>query len=259
MKSLWNFIAIVFITFALILAYSFYPKTFKIGKLEIKKTEWKYFIVRDTTPKPAMIAVNVETKKRQVDSTHQRILLIGDSMLEQLRKAMYDYCLANGDELQAVIWYSSQSQWYGSTDTLKYFIKKYKPTYVFLVLGANELFVADIKTKRAQFVKNIVNTFGDLPFVWVGPPNWKKDTGINDLIWQYAGFDRYYPTYEISLDNPNFKRFKDGAHPLTESAYFWMDELAKWVVEESRYPILLNKPTTKAKNLPPTVILQPLK
>lgn len=261
MRGLWSFIAILFITISLLLLYSFYRKTIKVLDIEIKKTDWKNYIIEDTTPKSAMVAVNVDLyRKRELDTNKQIILLIGDSMLEQLRKAMFDYCTENGHSLQCVIWYSSQSQWYGSSDTLHYFIKKYKPTYVFLVLGANELFVTNIKEKRAIYVKNIVQTLekNSLPFVWVGPPNWKQDTGINELILQYAGYDRYFATYKISLNNPNFKRFKDGAHPMQQSAYFWMDELAKWVVDFGRYPIKLNPPTVKAAKLPPTQILQPL-
>lgn len=262
MKSLWSFIAMLSITIVLLLLYSFYPKNIKVFGVDIKKTDWKSYIIEDTTPRSAMIAVNLDLyRKRELDTTNQKILLIGDSMLEQLRKAMFDYCTENGHSLQCVIWYSSQSQWYGNTDTLHHFIKKYKPTYIFLVLGANELFVANIKEKRAQYVKNIVQTLerDSVPFVWVGPPNWKEDTGINDLILQYAGYDRYFATYKISLNNPSFKRFKDGAHPLQQSAYYWMDELAKWVNDFSRYPIKLNPPSIKAAKLPPTEILQPLK
>lgn len=252
----------LFITIALLILYSFSTKKINFFGIELKQTDWKYYIVKDTIPKSAMIAVNIDlSNKRELDTNKQKILLIGDSMLEQLRKAMFDYCQKNGHQLQCVIWYSSQSQWYGSTDTLHYFIKKYNPTYIFLVLGANELFVSNIKEKRAKFVKNIVQTLekNSVPFVWVGPPNWKEDTGINELILQYAGYDRYFATYKISLNNPNFKRFKDGAHPMQQSAYYWMDELAKWVKNFSRNPIILDPPTVKTAKLPPTDILQPLK
>lgn len=260
MKALWNFIIILIITIAVLLGYSFYPKSISFFGIELKKTDWVQYFVRDTAPIVAMKALVIEDKKYQLDSTSQNILLIGDSMLEQLRKAFNDYCLANNHTLNCVIWYSSQSQWFGAYDTLSHFIKLYKPTYVFLVLGANELFVQNIKEKRAKYVKRIVSVLDSfaVPFVWVGPPNWKEDTGINDLILQYAGYDRFFATYKISLNNPNFKRFQDGAHPLPQSAYYWMEELAKWVMTYSRKPILLKKPEVFTQKIPKTEILQPL-
>lgn len=259
MKAIWRFIFIIFITFAVLALYSFSPKTIKIGKIELKKTSIKTFIVGDTILPEAMIAEQVKTETPKMDSSKQVILLIGDSMLEQLRWAMRDYCEQNGHELYTIMWYSSQSKWFGEYDTLTYYIKKIKPTYVFLVLGANELFVSNIKIDRAKYVKKIVTDLGTIPFVWVGPPNWKKDTGINELIARYAKTGRYFPTINISLDKPNFKRYKDGAHPLPATAQYWMDELAVWVMQNSDHPIILNKPDHKGTMSTQTTILQPLK
>jgi len=259
MKHVWGFISILIVTFAVLAAYSFSAKTIAIGNFEVKKTNISKFIIGDTMPKEILFAMPVKEETPQMDSSKQVILLIGDSMLEQLRWAMRDYCEANGHELHTVMWYSSQSMWFGQYDTMKYFINKLNPTYVMLVLGANELFVSNIKDTRAEYVKKICNDANPLPFIWVGPPNWKKDTGINDLILRYAKTGRYFPTHTISLDNPKFGRYKDGAHPLPSAANYWMDELASWIMEKSDYPILLNKPDQKGTMSTNTVILQPLK
>ncbi len=259
MKDVWRFIIILIVSTGFLAAYSFSSKTVKIGDVELKKTKIKPFFVGDTILKSAMMAVPVKEKTPKMDSSAQKILLIGDSMLEQLRWAVRNYCQANGHQLNTVMWYSSQSMWFGQHDTLKYYIKKFKPTYIILVLGANELFVSDIKTKRAGYVKKIINDMDTIPFVWVGPPNWKKDTGINDLILRYAKSGRYYPSYTISLNNPKFRRYRDGAHPLPTTALYWMDEIAVWIMEKSDYPILLNKPEKKGSMSTNTTILQPLK
>ncbi len=262
MKPVWNFIGILLITWIVLAAYSFSDFTIKIAGIELKKAGIKEFILGDTTEKVyAMRAYTEPYHKQQIDTSKQRILLIGDSMLEKFRYAMRDYCDYNGHELYVVIWYSAQSKWYGESDTLRYFINKFKPTYIFLVLGANELFVRDIKTRRAKYVQKIVKTMEGIPFVWVGPPNWKKDSGINDLIARFAGPKRYFPTYKISLNNPYFTRYKDGAHPRPQAARLWMDSLAVWVMTQSAHPIKLYKPdkpgTTNLNKR--TVILQPLK
>ena len=213
------------------------------------------FICGDTTPVYATQMYTSEyTPMSGIDSSAQTILLIGDSMLEQFRWRLRDYCAENGHQMQSVIWYSSQSEWYGTTDTLSHFIKKFKPTYVILILGANELFVRDIIEKRTPYVKHIIEQIDTIPFVWVGPPNWKEDTGINEMILANVGSRQYYPS-----KNLKYKRYADGAHPKPESAAMWCDSVAKYIMDKSRHPILLNPPTKKYTGSPNSTILQPWK
>ena len=101
-------------------------------------------------------------------------------------------------------------------------------------------------------MKHIVDQMGDLPFIWVGPPNWKDDTGINDLILRYAGRDRYFPSKNLS-----YERTKDGAHPTRPSAYKWMDSVAVYMQNEARYRVLMEMPDTFLGKVPPTEILKP--
>lgn len=248
----------IVITGAVLTFYSFVDYQVKIGGFELKKTRIEEFIVGDTTPVEARLMVMHRREKPKMDSSSQKILLIGDSMLEQLRWRMRDYCQENGHELKTVMWYSSQSMWFGQSDTLAYYIKEHKPTYIVMVLGANELFVSNIKQKRAKFVKKIIKQADTIPFIWIGPPNWKDDTGINNLILRYCGKYKYYPSYKIT-QNPQFARYADGAHPKPHAAANWMDSVAVWIQTESQYPIILNYPKQKYKGSTNTTILQPLK
>ncbi|MBP5370123.1 MAG: SGNH/GDSL hydrolase family protein [Bacteroidales bacterium] len=255
MKPIWKFIAALAITTAILAAYSFSDTPVDVAGTEIKQSGMKVFICGDTTPVYATEMYTSEyTPQTGIDSTSQTILLIGDSMLEQFRWRLRDYCAENGHQMQSVIWYSSQSEWYGKTDTLKYFINKFKPTYVILILGANELFVRDIITKRTPYVKHIIEQIDTIPFIWVGPPNWKDDTGINEMIVSNVGSRQYYPS-----KNLKYKRYADGAHPKPESASMWCDSVAKFIMEKSRHPILLNPPTKKYTGSPNSTILQPWK
>lgn len=232
---------------------SFANVKISIGSYEIKDSGIRKFFIPEELPLATMAdTITKEGSGDKVDSSAQKFLLIGDSMLEFLRIRLGDYCRKNGHSVNTVIWYSSSSLWYGQCDTLKYFINKHKPTYVILVLGANELFIRDIATERAQYVRNIIEQMGDLPFIWVGPPNWKDDTGINDLILRYAGRDRYFPSKNLS-----YERTKDGAHPKRESAYKWMDSVAVYMQTEARYKVLMTPPDTFLNKVPPTEILQP--
>ncbi len=257
MKPVWGFIWILLITLFVLTLYSYVPYTLHIGHVEVKKTHFAQFVLGDTTKVDALVAADITWKRPPVDTSKQIILLAGDSMLEQLRYAMKDYCDYNGHQLYVVMWYSATTKYYGQSDTLEYFIKKFHPTYVILVLGANELFVPKIKDRRAKYVKNILRQIDTLPFVWVGPPNWKKDSGINDLIASFVGADHFFPSYKMTM-TPDFKRFKDGAHPVYSSAYRWMDSIAVWIMTHSAHPIKLEKPPYQRHKNPHLVVLQPL-
>ncbi len=219
---------------------------------QTKDSKIKQFFHPEPLMAEAADSIGENEKSDHVDSSAQKFLFIGDSMLEFLRIRLNDYCRKNGHTMNTVIWYSSSSLWYGQCDTLKHFIHKHKPTYVLLCLGANELFIKDIKTERAPFVSHIVKQMGDLPFVWIGPPNWKDDTGINDLILSYTGKSRYYPSKNLS-----YNRTRDGAHPTRESAYKWMDSVAVYLQKDARHRILMEMPDTFFGKIPPTEILQP--
>ena len=259
MNTIWKLVGMLIITSALLTAYSFVNYEAKIGGIAIKKTKIREFIlgIPDEPYGKALSmrdTVSKVQKQEPMDTTSQKILLIGDSMLEGLMLRLKDYTSQNNHDLKTVILYSSSTEYFGNSDTLKYFINQYKPTYIMLVVGANELFVSDIIRKRNKFVKHILKQIDSINYVWIGPPNWKEDTGINDLIVDNVGTLRYFPS-----KNLNYQRSSDGAHPTHASASVWMDSIASWVMNKSMKPILLKKPLVKSKKSPNATILQPLR
>ena len=259
-RYLLRLVLLFVITFLILTAYSFYGKLFKFWGITIETTDIAEVIrgeeEAEFQPYDSLYVDTTATKteeKPQIDSTSQRILLIGDSMLEGLMLRLHDYVKYNDHKLKVVIWYSSTTKWFGETDTLGYFIDQFNPDYVMLVLGANELFIRDIIERRNPYVKNILKTIGQRKFIWIGPPNWTDDTGINELIKKNVGEGRYFPSKDLEYD-----RYEDGAHPTKKSAAKWMDSVATWTMEESRYPILLEEPDTTYKGRPDATLLQPL-
>lgn len=197
--------------------------------------------------------VSLNETKIELDTATQNILIIGDSMLEGLNRRLGDYAKANGHSLNSVIWYSSTTEYWGTCDTLSVFINRFKPTFIFISLGGNELFVRDIKEKRTGFLKNILKQIGDIPFVWIGPPNWKPDTGINDMVQENVGKGNFFLS-----NGMHFDRQKDGAHPTYESAGLWFDSIARWMPDHASHPIRLEKPADSIKGRPQrVVVLQP--
>ena len=172
-----------------------------------------------------------------LDTASKVILFFGDSMLDGLYPRLAAYADRNGHELYAVIWYSSTSEVWGTSDRLRNYIASLHPDYIFISLGANELFVKDIEEKRAPYVKKILEDIGDIPYLWIGPPNWKDDTGINRLIESSAAPGCYFRSARMT-----FERKKDGAHPTEASARAWMDSIARWMPAHSAHPIRLDVP-----------------
>ncbi len=190
-----------------------------------------------------------------MDTTSKNILFIGDSMLEGLKPRLAAYADENGHKLNAVIWYSSTSEIWGRNDAVKVreYIRKFKPDYIFISLGGNELFVKEVKDRRKKYVDAILHEFGDIPYVWIGPPNWKPDTGINDLLAETCADGTFYLSY---TPDQHYARTSDGAHPTRSSAAEWMDRVCQWVMTKSAHPIRLNKPS-KPTGSCHTEMLQP--
>lgn len=195
-----------------------------------------------------------KAKAVEVDTMPKTILFIGDSMLDGLSPRLAAYATASGHTLYSVIWYSSTSEIWGKSGRLASYIKDLHPDYIFICLGSNELFVKDIISKRDGYVKQIVKEIGKIPFIWIGPPNWKPDTGINDMIASNV------PAGSFFLSNGmHFDRSKDGAHPTRASAAQWMDSVVRWMPRHSAHPIRMVKPKTTSGRAKRTFVHQPQK
>lgn len=177
--------------------------------------------------------------------TSERILLVGDSMIEWVRFRLASWCKEAGYTLHTVIWPSSGLVWWGSCDTLRAFIERYKPTYLLISLGSNELFVPAIEKRRPK-LNRILSQAGDIPVVWIGPPAWKKDEGIIDFLRQSLGPGRY-----ISSERLTMERYADGAHPTRSEAYRWADTIVAYLRDSALYP--LHFPRTPPKRLTASV------
>lgn len=188
----------------------------------------------------AALATPKEPKTK--DTGKQRFLFFGDSMLEGLSRRLCDYVAHNGHEQRTVLWYSSTSEKWATTNTLDYYIREVQPTFIICCLCSNELFVRDLD-RRDKFIATIVRKMGDIPFVWISPPNWKDDTGINELIIKHVGKERYFDSRHLTL-----ARGKDKAHPTFEAAAHWFDLVAEWLEsDQTAHPIVMEKPTQKVK------------
>ena len=173
-----------------------------------------------------------------VDTTHQTVLFFGDSMTGGICHRLDDYCQANGHKLYTITWYSSTTEKFAKSNILDTYIRLYHPTYLIVCLGSNELFVHDVPARR-QYVNEIIKKFGGKPFVWVSPPNWKRDTGIDNLIKSCVGDGRFFDSSRLKLE-----RASDHIHPTTSGSAKWTDEIARWLGDPdgSAHPIRMEQP-----------------
>ena len=246
-RTYFSFFALLLVAFMLFAGLSFFKDgieesfgintaTFASDLLSAPGDELELADV-ETTDSASGKATTVE--RAPLDTTKKNILFIGDSMLERLSPRIAAYAEENEHQMNTVIWYGSSTEVWATSGRVKECIQKYRPDYIIISLGGNELFVNDIIARRTKYVKQIVAEFADIPYVWIGPPNWKKDTGINKMIQSVVPKGNFYLSY---TPDQHYERAKDGAHPTPASAAKWADRICKWIVEESNNPIVLNLP-----------------
>lgn len=247
-RTYFSFFALLLVAFMLFAGLSFFKDgieesfgintaTFASDLLSMPDDELELAEVVTTDSVSGKAIATVE--RAPLDTTRKNILFIGDSMLERLSPRIAAYAEENGHQMNTVIWYGSSTEVWATSGRAKECIQKYRPDYIIISLGGNELFVNDIIARRTKYVKQIVAEFADIPYVWIGPPNWKKDTGINKMIQSVVPKGNFYLSY---TPDQHYERAKDGAHPTPASAAKWADRICKWIVEESNNPIVLNLP-----------------
>ena len=252
MKTQFKILFLLAIVLIVIIGFAISPFDIKIGGTELKKISLNSSenVQKEDSVSNGNQEVE-EKKEKELDTCKHTFLFIGDSMLEGLTHRFDDYAGYNGHTLHTVIWYSSTSEKWGTTNTLEHFVDKYNPTFIVVCLCSNELFVRDLD-KRDQYINTIVKKIGDIPFVWISPPNWKEDTGINELIVKNVGKERYFDSTHLVLD-----RKKDHAHPTAKAAVGWFDLIATWMSSmETAHPVKMDVPDKDYKAAS-VVLLQP--
>jgi len=240
--------------------YSCSENTIKIGQLELKQVSGNQdvdLIISqiDKSPKKIEkeivhyvidsqgIVLNAKTKLPLfTDTTKHRILLIGDSEIGGLRYSINDYCRENGHNIVlAVEWYSATTFNFGRSDTIDKIIAQYKPTYIFMVLGLNELYAKDLKARK-KAADQLADKLKGIPYTWIGPANWDEDFGINKVYESSAEPGTYFMSKNLTLT-----RSQDGRHPDNTGYRIWMDSIAVWVQTTAKYKLPMRVPQKRAR------------
>jgi len=184
------------------------------------------------------------------DTTKHRILLIGDSESGGLRYPLNDYCLANGHKLVlSMEWYSATVFNFGRSDTIDKIIARFKPTYIFLVFGLNELYARDLKARKIA-ANQLAKKLSKIPYAWIGPANWVEDYGINRVFKSSADSGTFFLTKNLTLT-----RAGDGRHPDMKGYRIWMDSIANWLQTSAKYKMAMKPPRKRGRPFRSSIIV----
>ncbi len=172
----------------------------------------------------------------KTDSVPKSILIFGDSMTLNLALRLAQYAKQNGHTLHSVNWDSSNTKIWADCDTLRHFIREFDVDYVFISLGSNELYFKNPEL-RLPYIKRVLEMIDTIPYVWIGPPNWQKDSGINDLLERTCRSGSFFRT-----DGMELARKKDHIHPTRAASALWVDSIMCWM-PKSAHPILADFPS----------------
>lgn len=232
MKHHFHVILILLLPLIAVLGYAKveYPTAVEFTQINLASVD-SFF---HNTPDTALVD-SLQSDSVVVDSAPQRILFVGDSMVGGLGPFMAKYAHANGHQLTYVTWPSSTTYAW-SSDTLIHFIRKANPTFIMLSIGGNEQPLRDTR-QAEENIKKIISIVGDIPYVWICTPAWKKEAAFNFVPERLCGPKRFYDSRHLELP-----RGGDKMHPDRKGYQMWMDSVAIWMgdPEKTAHPILMN-------------------
>ncbi len=181
--------------------------------------------------------------KKQIEVLkNKKILLAGDSEAGSIIYEIQKYAVLNGHNLcRTIIWNSSSDMTYASCDTLKNNINRYKPEYIIFVIGLNQVYQRNFDNSR-EAISKIITEFKDVPYTWVGPANWIKDYGINDLYRENIDSGAFYFSGNLVLE-----RAEDGRHPSITGSKKWVDSICYFLTNKAKHKIKMDKIDTSFK------------
>jgi len=155
------------------------------------------------------------------------VLFVGDSMIVTgLDIWARNWVQRNGGTYRRHYHSSSTTQTWATTRALEYALQRYKPHIVFIVLGANELFISKPQ-RRARYVRVILRKLGKRPYRWIGPPGWAPDTGIIKVLAHTVPAGRFYP-----FNGRRISRAADGKHPSLTGSRTWAQDIFTWYARQ---------------------------
>ena len=146
------------------------------------------------------------------------VLHVGDSMVGGnwgLTKALEQKFSAEGAKFVRDYKVSESIVSYDHSPKLKTLIDKHRPDIIIITLGTNDVFVP-YPASMAGSVQSIVKRVGARECYWMGPPTWKPDTGIVNVLKENVTPCKFFDSSNLKL-----QRGGDGIHPTDRGGADW--------------------------------------
>lgn len=171
----------------------------------------------------------------------KKVLFIGDSMTGWMAERLNAYGDANDFEVATIVWDGSTLSKWSDTPDLKEIIAEQNPDAIIVSLGMNEMFERKPDRFKPE-LDTIVEAFGNVPFLWIGPPSWPGHSEgkiFNDWLAENLGEGNYYSSLNLQLP----RQSKNNPHPTKKGIEEWIDDVVVWVPEHSKINLPVdNKP-----------------
>jgi acyl-CoA thioesterase-1 len=146
------------------------------------------------------------------------VLHVGDSMVGGtlgLTRALEQRFTAEGAKFIRDFKVSESIVSYDHSPKLKSLVERHHPDIVIITLGTNDVFVP-YPASMTNNVQNIVKRVGARECYWIGPPTWKPDTGIVQVLKDNVAPCKFFDSSSLKL-----QRAGDGIHPTDRGGADW--------------------------------------
>lgn len=192
-----------------------------------------FFLLLPLLPKAATVTQDdgnsAPAQDTVVDSTYiKKVLFIGDSMTGWMAERLNAYGEINGFEVATVVWDGSTISKWASSPALSKIISEQEPDAIIVSLGMNEMFEPRPETRFKKSVDTLVSSFGNLPFLWIGPPSWpghSEGEVFNAWMQKELGQQKYFRSFDLDLS----RQSKTNPHPSRAGIEEWVDEVVEWI------------------------------
>jgi acyl-CoA thioesterase-1 len=178
-----------------------------------------------TSPVPALRLATALEVNGEADSVPappslagKTVLHVGDSMVggnHGLTRALEQRFTAEGAKFVRDYKVSESIVSYDHSPKLKTLLDRHRPDIVIVTLGTNDVFLP-YPASIARNVHSIVTRIGARECYWMGPPTWKPDTGIVNVL-----KDNVAPCKFFDSSNLKLQRGGDGIHPTDRGGADW--------------------------------------
>lgn len=159
------------------------------------------------------------------------VLHAGDSMVGGyggLTKALEEKFKRAGARFLSDSWVSASVVTFDRQLRFRDLYKKNRPDLVIITLGANDVFVPSPQA-FAWNVASTVKRLGATDCYWIGPPTWRKDTGIVAVIRENCAPCKFFDSSDMSI-----ARTRDGIHPTNKGGAEWAERFWAFFLEEEQ-------------------------